>query len=121
MSFIEMTKFLLSKNDDSGLFFLCERISQKPIEYYFGRQRVRGGRNENPTFQQCIHNAAALCVQKSITLDPVQGNCRRKTLSYPRKELMILLYPRESDQTHIQTSCSCILLVLIVYPSIVML
>ena len=36
MSFVEMTRFLLRKgeNDESGLFFLSERISQDPLENY---------------------------------------------------------------------------------------
>ena len=67
MAFVEMTKFLLP--EEKSLFFLSERISQGPIENYFSRQRARGGRNENLTLQQCIYNAAALRVQKSVALD----------------------------------------------------
>ena len=80
MSFVEMTRFLLRKgeNDESGLFFLSERISQDPLENYFGNQRARGGRNEHPNVQQCLHNAAALRIRKSMALDPVRGNCSRK-------------------------------------------
>ena len=85
MAFVEMTRFLLP--EDKSLFLLSERISQDPIENYFGRQRARGGRNENPTLQQCIHNAAALRVQKSIALDPVRGNCRKRRLSYPKEQV----------------------------------
>ena len=59
MSFVEMIWFLLwkGKNDESGLFFLSERISQDPLENYFGNQRARGGQNEHPNVQQCLHNA----------------------------------------------------------------
>ena len=82
-AFIEMTRYLLSGvADGEPLYFLSERISQDPIENYFGKQRARGGRNENPNLHQCVHNAAALRVQKSFALDPVRGNCRRKRLSY---------------------------------------
>ena len=76
-SFVEMTKFLLSE-DNGAVFLLSERLSQDPLENYFGQQRARGGRNENPTVQQCLHNAAALRIQKSQALDPVRGNCSRK-------------------------------------------
>lgn len=55
-------------------------MSQDPLENYFVQQRARGGRNENPTVQQCLYNAAALWVQKSVTLDTVRGNCSRKRL-----------------------------------------
>ncbi len=71
-----MARFLLKDND--GLSLLSERLSQDPLENYFGRQRARGRRNENPNLQQSLVNAAALRVQKSIALDPVRGNCSRK-------------------------------------------
>ena len=41
-----MSQFLLSKS--KGLFLLSERVSQDSLENYFGKQRARGGRNENP-------------------------------------------------------------------------
>ena len=75
-SFVEMTRYLLSNTE--GLFLLSDRISQDPLENYFGNQRARGGRNEHPDLKQCLTNAAALRVQKSIALDPVRGNCRQK-------------------------------------------
>ena len=71
-SFVEMARYLLSQ--EQGLFLLSEKISQDPLENYFGQQRARGGRNEHPNMQQCIHNAAALRVQKSFALNPVMGN-----------------------------------------------
>ena len=80
-SFVDMARYLLSQGQDV-LYVLSERISQDPLENYFGQQRARGGRNENPSVQQCIHNAAALRVQKSLALNPVRGNCSRKRLSY---------------------------------------
>ena len=79
-SFVEMTKYLLSQGRD--LFILSERVSQDPLENYFGQQRARGGRNENPTVQQCVTNAAAIRVQKSQALNPVRGNCSRKRRLY---------------------------------------
>ena len=60
-SFIEMSQFLLSKSE--GLFLLSERVSQDSLENYFGKQRARGGCNENPNLQQCLTNAAALRLQ----------------------------------------------------------
>ena len=76
MSFVEMTRYLLTESRD--VFFLSERVSQDPLENYFGKQRARGGRNEHPDLTQCLTNAAALKIQKSLALDPVRGNCRRK-------------------------------------------
>ena len=68
-----MTKYLLSTHD--SLYLLSERFSQDCLENYFGKQRARGGRNENPNLKQCLVNAAALRVH---ALDPVRGNCRKK-------------------------------------------
>lgn len=75
-SFVDMTKYLLSRHKD--LFLLSERFSQDPLENYFGRQRARGGRNENANMQQCLMNASALRMQQSGALNPVRGNCSRK-------------------------------------------
>ena len=76
---MEMTKHLLSQGN---VTFLSERISQDPLENYFGQQRARGGRNENPSMQQCLYNAAAIRVQKSLATDPIRGNCSRKRRLY---------------------------------------
>ena len=67
---------------------VTERISQDPLENYFGKQRARGGggRNENPNLQQCVHNAAALRVQKSMALDLVRGNCSKKRRLFSNDE-----------------------------------
>lgn len=81
-----MVKYLLPE-EESTLFFLSEKISQDPVENYFGKQRARGGRNENPTLHQCVYNAAALRVQRSMALDPVRGNCRRKRLFSSENEI----------------------------------
>ena len=66
---------------------LSVQISVQSIENYFGKQRARSGRNENPTLNQCVYNAAALRLQKSLALDPVRGNCRRNRLSYSETKI----------------------------------
>ena len=85
-----MTKLLLSQPDSEGLFFLSERISQDPLENYFGKQRTRGSRSDNPSYKECLQNAVAIRAQKSLELDRVRGNCRRKRqlgeVSYQVKE-----------------------------------
>ena len=83
-----MAQFLLSR-PEHNLFLLSERFSQDPLENYFGKQRGRCGRNEHPTFQQCITNASALRVQRSVALDPVRGNCRRKRQLMESEELCV--------------------------------
>ena len=70
-----MAKFLLK---DNRLFLFSEKFSQDPLENYFGRQRARDRRNENPNLHQCLLNAALLRLQKSVSPNPIRGNCRRK-------------------------------------------
>ena len=60
-------------------------ISQDPCQ-----QRARRGRNENPCMQQCLHNAAAIRVQKSLATDPVCVNCGRKRRLNGSPKLTIL-------------------------------
>jgi len=80
-----MSRYLLALDDK--LCLLSERISQHPIENYFGLQRARGGRNENPTLQQCLTNAS---VQKSQALDPVKGKIVKERIIGCLMEKMLL-------------------------------
>ncbi len=75
-SFVEVATFILSKHQ--GLYRLSEKLSQDPLENYLGKQRQRGGRNENPSVKQCLDNADALRIQGSMALDPVRGTCRKR-------------------------------------------
>ncbi len=45
-SFVKVAKFLLKQS--SGLYLLSEKFSQDPLESFFGQQRARGGRSDNP-------------------------------------------------------------------------
>ena len=84
-SFVEMARYLLSQPGEK-LLLLSERITQDPLENYFGMQRTRGRRCDNPSLKECLQNAVAIRAQKSLDLDRVQGNCRRKRrLSSPEK------------------------------------
>lgn len=71
-SFVDLTIFILTKHSEENLI-LSERFSQDPLENYFGQQRARGGRSDNPTVQRALHNAGALRIQTSMALDPVRG------------------------------------------------
>ena len=78
-SFVEMAKFLLKQPDVK--FLLSERFCQDPLEAFFGHQRGRGGRNDNPTVQQFCKSTVSLRVQGSAALDPLRGNCRKRPAS----------------------------------------
>ena len=77
-SFVTMTKELLSQPGSEDLFLLSERFSQDRLENYFGKQRTRGSQSDNPSFKECLQNAVAIRALKSLDLDRVRGNCRRK-------------------------------------------
>ena len=89
-SFVDLTKYILTKHSGENLFILSERFSQDPLENYFGKQRARGGRSDNPTVQRSLHNLGALRVQKSMALDPVRGNSRRKRRLFEYKDEITL-------------------------------
>ena len=77
-SFVEVVRHLLTLPGVEGQFILSERFSQDSLENYFGQQRARGGRCDNPTVKTCIEAAQSLRVQKSFGLQPVRGNCNRE-------------------------------------------
>ena len=49
-------------------FILSDRFSQDTLEIFFGQQRSRGRRNDNPSVLQFLQNAQAITVQKSLAL-----------------------------------------------------
>ena len=54
--FNELIKVLLSHRME---FVLTERFNQDPVEVFFGQQRSRGGRSDNPSVTQYLHNTHA--------------------------------------------------------------
>ena len=72
-SFIELGKYVLSLPGVPP--FWSRRITQDPLEKYFGLQRQRGRVNENPNMQEFQKNSQALRVVQAC-LQSVKGNCR---------------------------------------------
>ena len=58
--------------------FLSEKLSQDPLEKFFGCQRQKGRANENPTASEFLKNSQSLRVIDSICVKDItgQGNCR---------------------------------------------
>ena len=71
-SFVEMGRYLL--NYPGVKFLLSERFTQDPLESFFGQQRQRGGRSDNPNVLQFIHTTS-IRAHKAIT-PAVRGNVR---------------------------------------------
>ena len=62
-SAVEIVKFLLSKGLNN---VLTERFQQDPLEEYFGNQRQRARRADNPDAFQFGYSDRALDVQRNI-------------------------------------------------------
>ncbi len=61
-------------------FFLSEKISQDPLEKFFGMQRQRGATNENPNVHQACKNTQALrVINTTCKFVNVKGNTRGNT------------------------------------------
>jgi hypothetical protein len=73
-AFMELVEAIFQM--DGVKFFLSERISQDPLERFFGVQRQRGRVNENPDVATFCKNTQAIKVIGSFCRGPVKGNCR---------------------------------------------
>ena len=73
-SFVELVEFLFTIPGVKA--FLSEKLSQDPLEKFFGCQRQKGRVNENPTATQFYKNTQALRVVNSFCMPSVRGNCR---------------------------------------------
>ena len=62
-------------------FFLSERLSQDPLERFFGTQRQTGRAHENPNVQEFHKKTQALQVIDLFCTDPVKGNCCKRKIS----------------------------------------
>ena len=62
-SHIESIQFLLSAGFQ---YVLSERFMQDVLEDYFGHQRAKGGRSDNPTAQQFGYNDLRIAAQRDI-------------------------------------------------------
>ena len=74
-SFVELAKFLFTLKE--GLFILSERLNQDPLESFFGQQRARGGRSDNPNVRTFKYNTQAIRVQRSMVVGD-GGNIRKR-------------------------------------------
>jgi len=73
-SFLELIPALFKIPDVN--FFLTEKLSQDPLEKYFGCQRQMGRTNDNPKVHEFLSNTQSLRVIDSINISKITGNCR---------------------------------------------
>ena len=76
LSFVELVKYLFKLPGSDASVFLSQRLSQDPLENFFGCQRQRGGAHDNPNVQEFQKNMQALRVVNSFVKGPVKRNCR---------------------------------------------
>ena len=69
-SHVEAIQFLLGKGFQ---YVLSERFMQDVVEDYFGHQRSKGGRSDNPTAQQFGYNDLTIAAQRDIA-PVIRGN-----------------------------------------------
>ena len=73
---MEAARYLLKQPGVKFLF--SERFCQDPIEMFFGSQRAKGGRSDNPTVKQFCDSTVSIRVQRSASVNAVRGNCRKR-------------------------------------------
>jgi hypothetical protein len=69
-SYVEAVQFLLNQGFE---YVLTECFMQDVLEDYFGHQRARGGRSDNPTAQQFGYNDLTIATQRDIA-PVIRGN-----------------------------------------------
>ena len=74
-SMVELIPFLL--NVKGVRYVLTEKFCQDPLESFFGKQRMKGGSNDNPNVATFLKNTSSLRIQGSVAMKPLRGNCRR--------------------------------------------
>ena len=73
-SFVELTQYLFTV--PRVKLFLSRRLSQDPLEQFFGCQRQRGGVHDNPNVVEFLNNSQVLRVVNSFHTKVGKGNCR---------------------------------------------
>ena len=89
-------------------WFLVQKISEDPLEKFFGCQRQRGRVNENPTVTEFCKNTQKLQVINSVCLDSVKGNCRGKNAQRHGKKRTDLCLGENIPSRATQNNCTTV-------------
>ena len=74
----EIIKVLVTQEDVK--FIYTVKFNQDPVEAFFGQQRARGQRNDNPSVKQFMENTQALMPQKSLAIGGSSSISRKRTI-----------------------------------------
>ena len=77
-SFVAIVKELFQHPELKGKYLLSERFSQDPLEIFFGRVRLAGGRNANPSVKSMQEATDVIRLQASSVLDAVRSSSNLK-------------------------------------------
>jgi len=80
--------------------FLTEKLSQDPIEKFFGCQRQFGRTNDNPRVHEFLSNTQSLRVIDSINVHKITGNCRGTKRKFYDLEAVDLQKPIKKRKRH---------------------
>lgn len=95
-SFVELLEFFFTLPDVKC--FLSNRLSQNPLEKFFGQQRQHGRASENPNASDFIKNTQALRVIDGVCRN-IRGNCRGSTSREVDKSMLEHLPKRRRTGT----------------------
>ncbi|KAL5491933.1 hypothetical protein EMCRGX_G017309 [Ephydatia muelleri] len=73
-SFVELVQYLFTL--DGVESFLSQKISQDPLEKFFGCQRQRGATSDNPNVSEFRKNLQTIRIVDTMCRSSVRGNCR---------------------------------------------
>ena len=86
--------------------FLSEKLSQDPLEKFFGCQRQQGSTNENLTVAEFLKNTQSMRVINSIWIKDLTGNCRgcqQKAYALESIELNDINKPLRKQKCHVSS------------------
>ena len=71
---MELVQYLFTL--DGVESFLSQKISQDPLEKFFGCQRQRGATSDNPNVSEFRKNLQTIRIVDTMCRSSVRGNCR---------------------------------------------
>ena len=80
--------------------FMTEKLSQDPLEKFFGCQRQQGNTNDNPKVHEFLTNTQSLRVIDSINVHQITGNCRGTKRKHYDLESVDLSRPLKRRKRH---------------------
>ena len=73
-SFVELVQYLFIMDGIES--FLSQKISQDPLEKFFGCQRKRGATSDNPNVSEFQKNLQTIRIVDTMCRSSVRGNCQ---------------------------------------------